>query len=184
MFSLLENPSFSDFYYIFKTFWNIYIYMCVCTHIYVLYAHIYEYIMNKQTVLLCRYAAVWKCNELESSQWRSLQCGVQLWWKHRLQHWRGWQGVWAFFLCLKPKMGNRVCTITKNEKVLSFKRNRVWICVRACMHACASSWAQFIQWNIHRCGVKQSEQVLPQDATGPFILSGYSGYKQVGSIIL
>lgn len=38
---------------------------------------------------------------------------------------------------------------------------------------------QFIQWNIHRCGVKQSEQDLPQDATGPFILSGYSGYKQV-----
>uniref|UniRef100_A0A668AA78 WD repeat-containing protein 91 n=1 Tax=Myripristis murdjan TaxID=586833 RepID=A0A668AA78_9TELE len=38
---------------------------------------------------------------------------------------------------------------------------------------------KFIQWNIHRCGVKQSEQLLPQDATGPFILSGYSGYKQV-----
>ncbi|KAJ4926444.1 hypothetical protein JOQ06_008617 [Pogonophryne albipinna] len=38
---------------------------------------------------------------------------------------------------------------------------------------------KFIQWNIHRCGVKQSEQVLAQDATGPFILSGYSGYKQV-----
>ncbi|XP_055087827.1 WD repeat-containing protein 91 [Periophthalmus magnuspinnatus] len=38
---------------------------------------------------------------------------------------------------------------------------------------------KFIQWNIHRCGVQQSEQVLPQDATGPFILSGYSGYKQV-----
>uniref|UniRef100_A0AAQ4PH41 WD repeat-containing protein 91 n=1 Tax=Gasterosteus aculeatus aculeatus TaxID=481459 RepID=A0AAQ4PH41_GASAC len=38
---------------------------------------------------------------------------------------------------------------------------------------------KFIQWNIHRCGVKQSEQVLPQDATGPFMLSGYSGYKQV-----
>uniref|UniRef100_A0A4W6F2U4 WD repeat-containing protein 91 n=1 Tax=Lates calcarifer TaxID=8187 RepID=A0A4W6F2U4_LATCA len=38
---------------------------------------------------------------------------------------------------------------------------------------------KFIQWNIHRCGVKQSEQVLPQDATGPFVLSGYSGYKQV-----
>ncbi|KAL7376826.1 hypothetical protein ABVT39_016581 [Epinephelus coioides] len=38
---------------------------------------------------------------------------------------------------------------------------------------------KFIQWNIHRCGVKQSEQVLTQDATGPFILSGYSGYKQV-----
>uniref|UniRef100_A0A3B5LI55 WD repeat-containing protein 91 n=1 Tax=Xiphophorus couchianus TaxID=32473 RepID=A0A3B5LI55_9TELE len=35
---------------------------------------------------------------------------------------------------------------------------------------------KFIQWNIHRCGVKQSEQVLPQDATGPFVLSGYSGY--------
>uniref|UniRef100_A0A3B5AJN8 WD repeat-containing protein 91 n=1 Tax=Stegastes partitus TaxID=144197 RepID=A0A3B5AJN8_9TELE len=38
---------------------------------------------------------------------------------------------------------------------------------------------KFIQWNIHRCGVKQSEQMLPQDATGPFVLSGYSGYKQV-----
>ncbi|XP_047426070.1 WD repeat-containing protein 91 isoform X2 [Mugil cephalus] len=38
---------------------------------------------------------------------------------------------------------------------------------------------KFIQWNIHRCGVKQTEQVLPQDATGPFVLSGYSGYKQV-----
>uniref|UniRef100_A0A3Q2ZXC8 WD repeat-containing protein 91 n=1 Tax=Kryptolebias marmoratus TaxID=37003 RepID=A0A3Q2ZXC8_KRYMA len=38
---------------------------------------------------------------------------------------------------------------------------------------------KFIQWNIHRCGVKQSEQDLPQDATGPFVLSGYSGYKQV-----
>uniref|UniRef100_A0A7N5ZVN8 WD repeat-containing protein 91 n=1 Tax=Anabas testudineus TaxID=64144 RepID=A0A7N5ZVN8_ANATE len=38
---------------------------------------------------------------------------------------------------------------------------------------------KFIQWNIHRCGVKQSEQLLPQDATGPFVLSGYSGYKQV-----
>ncbi|XP_049459341.1 WD repeat-containing protein 91 [Epinephelus fuscoguttatus] len=38
---------------------------------------------------------------------------------------------------------------------------------------------KFIQWNIHRCGVKQSEQILTQDATGPFILSGYSGYKQV-----
>lgn len=38
---------------------------------------------------------------------------------------------------------------------------------------------QFIQWNIHKCGVKQSEQVLPNDATGPFVLSGYSGYKQV-----
>uniref|UniRef100_A0AAQ5XVY4 WD repeat-containing protein 91 n=1 Tax=Amphiprion ocellaris TaxID=80972 RepID=A0AAQ5XVY4_AMPOC len=38
---------------------------------------------------------------------------------------------------------------------------------------------KFIQWNIHRCGVKQSDQILPQDATGPFVLSGYSGYKQV-----
>lgn len=38
---------------------------------------------------------------------------------------------------------------------------------------------KFIQWNIHRCGVRQSEQALPQDATGPFVLSGYSGYKQV-----
>nr|XP_057913246.1 WD repeat-containing protein 91 isoform X2 [Doryrhamphus excisus] len=38
---------------------------------------------------------------------------------------------------------------------------------------------KFVQWNIHRCGVKQAEQILPQDATGPFVLSGYSGYKQV-----
>ncbi|XP_061149340.1 WD repeat-containing protein 91 [Syngnathus typhle] len=38
---------------------------------------------------------------------------------------------------------------------------------------------KFIQWNIHRCGVKQSEQVLPQEATGPFVLAGFSGYKQV-----
>ncbi|XP_062268799.1 WD repeat-containing protein 91 isoform X2 [Platichthys flesus] len=38
---------------------------------------------------------------------------------------------------------------------------------------------KFIQWNIHRCGERQSEQVVPQDATGPFVLSGYSGYKQV-----
>ncbi|XP_062410520.1 WD repeat-containing protein 91 [Sardina pilchardus] len=38
---------------------------------------------------------------------------------------------------------------------------------------------KFIQWNIHRSGVKQSEYSLPQDATGPFVLSGYSGYKQV-----
>ncbi|XP_056137323.1 WD repeat-containing protein 91 [Lampris incognitus] len=38
---------------------------------------------------------------------------------------------------------------------------------------------KFIQWNIHRCGVKQSEQILPPDATGPFVLSGFSGYKQV-----
>uniref|UniRef100_A0A8C5BQ77 WD repeat-containing protein 91 n=1 Tax=Gadus morhua TaxID=8049 RepID=A0A8C5BQ77_GADMO len=38
---------------------------------------------------------------------------------------------------------------------------------------------KFVQWNIHRCGVKQSEQQLSQDATGPFVLSGYSGYKQV-----
>ncbi|XP_061836691.2 WD repeat-containing protein 91 [Nerophis lumbriciformis] len=38
---------------------------------------------------------------------------------------------------------------------------------------------KFVQWNIHRCGVKQLEQTLPQDATGPFVLSGYSGYKQV-----
>uniref|UniRef100_A0A3P9A3P5 WD repeat-containing protein 91 n=1 Tax=Esox lucius TaxID=8010 RepID=A0A3P9A3P5_ESOLU len=38
---------------------------------------------------------------------------------------------------------------------------------------------KFVQWNIHRCGVKQSEHSLPQDATGPFVLSGYSGYRQV-----
>ncbi|KAK6494403.1 WD repeat-containing protein 91-like [Huso huso] len=38
---------------------------------------------------------------------------------------------------------------------------------------------KFIEWNIHRSGVKQSEYSLPSDATGPFVLSGYSGYKQV-----
>ncbi|XP_061592725.1 WD repeat-containing protein 91 [Cololabis saira] len=38
---------------------------------------------------------------------------------------------------------------------------------------------KLIQWNIHRCGGKQSETLLPPDATGPFVLSGYSGYKQV-----
>uniref|UniRef100_A0A8B9F0M8 WD repeat-containing protein 91 n=1 Tax=Amazona collaria TaxID=241587 RepID=A0A8B9F0M8_9PSIT len=38
---------------------------------------------------------------------------------------------------------------------------------------------KFIQWNIHRSGLKVSEYHLPTEATGPFILSGYSGYKQV-----
>uniref|UniRef100_A0A8C3FE81 WD repeat-containing protein 91 n=1 Tax=Chrysemys picta bellii TaxID=8478 RepID=A0A8C3FE81_CHRPI len=38
---------------------------------------------------------------------------------------------------------------------------------------------KFIQWNIHKSGSKVSEYVLPMDATGPFVLSGYSGYKQV-----
>ncbi|XP_051536887.1 WD repeat-containing protein 91 isoform X2 [Myxocyprinus asiaticus] len=38
---------------------------------------------------------------------------------------------------------------------------------------------KFVQWDIHRCGVKQSEYSLSQDAVGPFVLSGYSGYKQV-----
>lgn len=38
---------------------------------------------------------------------------------------------------------------------------------------------QFIQWNIHKSGSKVSEYALPRDATGPFVLSGYSGYKQV-----
>lgn len=38
---------------------------------------------------------------------------------------------------------------------------------------------QFIQWNIHKSGLKVSEYSLPADATGPFVLSGYSGYKQV-----
>ncbi|XP_052029376.1 WD repeat-containing protein 91 isoform X2 [Apodemus sylvaticus] len=38
---------------------------------------------------------------------------------------------------------------------------------------------KFIQWNIHRSGLKVSEYSLPSDATGPFVLSGYSGYKQV-----
>lgn len=40
-------------------------------------------------------------------------------------------------------------------------------------------WLQFIQWNIHKSGLKVSEFGLPADATGPFVLSGYSGYKQV-----
>ncbi|MEE6477818.1 hypothetical protein FKM82_011640 [Ascaphus truei] len=38
---------------------------------------------------------------------------------------------------------------------------------------------KFIQWNIHKSGQKVSEYSLPPDATGPFVLSGYSGYKQV-----
>ncbi|XP_036037468.1 WD repeat-containing protein 91 [Onychomys torridus] len=38
---------------------------------------------------------------------------------------------------------------------------------------------KFIQWNIHKSGLKVSEYNLPSDATGPFVLSGYSGYKQV-----
>lgn len=38
---------------------------------------------------------------------------------------------------------------------------------------------KFIQWNIHKSGLKVSEYSLPSDATGPFVLSGYSGYKQV-----
>ena len=38
---------------------------------------------------------------------------------------------------------------------------------------------KFIQWNIHKSGLKVSESNLPSDATGPFVLSGYSGYKQV-----
>ncbi|KAM4748344.1 WD repeat-containing protein 91 isoform 2-T2 [Rhinophrynus dorsalis] len=38
---------------------------------------------------------------------------------------------------------------------------------------------KFIQWNIHKSGQKVSEYSLPADATGPFMLSGYSGYKQV-----
>lgn len=38
---------------------------------------------------------------------------------------------------------------------------------------------KFIQWNIHKSGQKVSEYSLPSDATGPFMLSGYSGYKQV-----
>lgn len=53
------------------------------------------------------------------------------------------------------------------------KVKKIYVC------ACVRARMQFIQWNIHRCGVKQSEQILPQDATGPFVLSGYSGYKQV-----
>ncbi|XP_066489856.1 WD repeat-containing protein 91 [Tiliqua scincoides] len=38
---------------------------------------------------------------------------------------------------------------------------------------------KFIQWNIHKSGSKVSAYALPRDATGPFVLSGYSGYKQV-----
>uniref|UniRef100_G3SM60 WD repeat-containing protein 91 n=1 Tax=Loxodonta africana TaxID=9785 RepID=G3SM60_LOXAF len=38
---------------------------------------------------------------------------------------------------------------------------------------------KFIQWDIHKSGLKVSESSLPSDATGPFVLSGYSGYKQV-----
>uniref|UniRef100_A0A2I2ZST8 WD repeat-containing protein 91 n=1 Tax=Gorilla gorilla gorilla TaxID=9595 RepID=A0A2I2ZST8_GORGO len=38
---------------------------------------------------------------------------------------------------------------------------------------------KFIQWNIHKSGLKVSDYSLPSDATGPFVLSGYSGYKQV-----
>uniref|UniRef100_A0A6J0VK79 WD repeat-containing protein 91 n=1 Tax=Pogona vitticeps TaxID=103695 RepID=A0A6J0VK79_9SAUR len=38
---------------------------------------------------------------------------------------------------------------------------------------------KFIQWNIHKSGSKVCEYTLPKDATGPFVLSGYSGYKQV-----
>nr|XP_033806906.1 WD repeat-containing protein 91 isoform X2 [Geotrypetes seraphini] len=38
---------------------------------------------------------------------------------------------------------------------------------------------KFIQWNIHKSGQKVYECFLPSDATGPFVLSGYSGYKQV-----
>lgn len=38
---------------------------------------------------------------------------------------------------------------------------------------------KFIQWNIHKSGVKVSECAVQSDAIGPFVLSGYSGYKQV-----
>ncbi|KAM6202763.1 WD repeat-containing protein 91 [Rhynchocyon petersi] len=38
---------------------------------------------------------------------------------------------------------------------------------------------KFIKWDIHKSGLKVSEACLPPDATGPFVLSGYSGYKQV-----
>uniref|UniRef100_F7G5G2 WD repeat-containing protein 91 n=1 Tax=Ornithorhynchus anatinus TaxID=9258 RepID=F7G5G2_ORNAN len=38
---------------------------------------------------------------------------------------------------------------------------------------------KFIQWNIHKSGLKVSDCALPAGATGPFVLSGYSGYKQV-----
>ncbi|XP_043943485.1 WD repeat-containing protein 91 [Protopterus annectens] len=38
---------------------------------------------------------------------------------------------------------------------------------------------RFIQWNIHKSGEKVSEYVMTPDTTGPFVLSGFSGYKQV-----
>uniref|UniRef100_A0A4W3IBW7 WD repeat-containing protein 91 n=1 Tax=Callorhinchus milii TaxID=7868 RepID=A0A4W3IBW7_CALMI len=38
---------------------------------------------------------------------------------------------------------------------------------------------KFIQWNIHKSGEKVSECVVQADAIGPFVLSGYSGYRQV-----
>ncbi|XP_062914387.1 WD repeat-containing protein 91 [Mobula hypostoma] len=38
---------------------------------------------------------------------------------------------------------------------------------------------KLIQWNIHKSGVKVSECGVQPDAIGPFVLSGYSGYKQV-----
>lgn len=105
-----------------------------------------------------RHATVWECYELESSWWGSLQCGVQLWWKHCLQYRRRWQGG-----CLAV---NTPSLLTNQAFVIELR----WSIFTP---------SQFIQWNIHRCGVKQSEQALAQDATGPFILSGYSGYKQV-----
>lgn len=46
-------------------------------------------------IFCCRHAALWERYELESSWWGSLQCGVQLRWKHCLQHrWR-WKGVYV-----------------------------------------------------------------------------------------
>lgn len=74
---------------------------------------------------------------------------------------------------------NTVFSIGEDGKVCAPWKidHRLWNCNR--FEVFFLMYLQFIQWNIHRCGVKQSEQTLPQDATGPFILSGYSGYKQV-----
>lgn len=110
------------------------------------------------TVFLRRHAAVRERHELEGSRRGGLQRGLQLRREHRVQCRRGREGE-GLDLRLTLTVGSRA-EINNNN-------NRRCCCL------------QFIQWNIHRCGVKQSEQDLPQDATGPFVLSGYSGYKQV-----
>lgn len=55
----------------------------------------------------------------------------------------------------------------------------VWPLYDSLREPCCALYLQFIQWNIHKSGLKVSESNLPSDATGPFVLSGYSGYKQV-----